>query len=557
MADDPLRALLRGCRRTSATKTITDDPPQISSSHQVEPDLDFFAKSTPAEHSSASHQLNPEHTFAPLVSNSHILTALTRLNITKPTPVQQRTIPHLATHDIVAVAPTGSGKTLAYLLPLLSLELPSTHKTTNLASTPCPHTLILAPTRELADQIGRVATRLIATASLPHRLKILVSRAATAGIKAASSAAIHILVATPQRLLHAVTAGVLHLGLTTHVVLDEADELFDDRFVEQLDQVLALCGKQLSKPARIHLFSATFPPRVENLVKGVLTSPKKIFVDAGHYGGAAAINHLCEHIHQTFTFVGGRGEQGKVMAVRALLRQGLKPPVLLFVQSKDRAAELFRELVYDGVRVDAIHGDRSPAARASAVARFRAGKVWLLIATDVLARGLDFLGVNTVINYDMPSSGTAYVHRIGRTGRNGRTGSAITLFTEEDNRVVGAVVKVAKASGADVPDWLVTLGSRIRTDELRRLERRPPKRRQVGGSERPTLKGRWKRNRPNEQSANAEGNGEEKDGNADDATSHAPLPMGNVESVAAADSEPAKAKRERKRRKRKREIQEG
>lgn len=177
------------------------------------------------------------------------------------------------------------------------------------------------------------------------------------------------------------------------------------------------------------------------------------------------------------------------MAVRALLREGLKPPVLVFVQSKDRASQLFRELIFDGVQVDAIHSDRTAAARAKAVDRFRTGQIWVLIATDLLSRGLDFLSVNTVINYDMPSSATAYVHRIGRTGRNGRKGCAITLFTEEDRSLVGAVAKVAHASGAEVPAWLLNVGSNVRKDELKRLESRPPKRKQVGGPNRASLKG--------------------------------------------------------------------
>lgn len=211
-------------------------------------------------------------------------------------------------------------------------------------------------------------------------------------------------------------------------------------------------------------------------------------MDAAAFGGAAAVSGLQENIDQKFVFVGGRGEQGKVMAVRSLLKEGILPPVLLFVQTKERAAELFRELVYGGMRVDAIHADRSDAARRSAVARFRTGKIWMLIATDVLARGLDFLAVNTVINYDMPSSGTAYVHRIGRTGRNGRRGKAITFFTEEDQRVVAGVVKVAKASGAELPDWLVALAARVRKDEERRLESRPPVRNRIGGPNRASLR---------------------------------------------------------------------
>jgi ATP-dependent RNA helicase DDX52/ROK1 len=170
--------------------------------------------------------------------------------------------------------------------------------------------------------------------------------------------------------------------------------------------------------------------------------------------------------------------------VRGMLKDGLMPPVLLFVQSKERAADLFRELIYDGIDVDAIHADRSGAARSSAIARFRAGALAVLIATDLLARGLDFKAVATVINYDFPTSPAAYVHRIGRTGRNGRHGAAVTLFTEEDTELIRPVARLAVASGCtDIPPWMLSLGSGRRDrDAAKRLEMHPPQRQRVGGS---------------------------------------------------------------------------
>lgn len=339
-------------------------------------------------------------------------------------------------------------------------------------------------------------TRLSDLAHAAVRLKVVSSKAAAAGLKAAHGY-VDVVIATPLRLAAAVDGGGLSVGSVAHVVLDEADELLDERFFGQVDGVLAMAGGQREEGCRVHLFSATLPPRVDELARRLLKHVKKVVVEGGVYGGNAAVETVGERVEQRFLFVGGRGEQGKVLAVRGLLKEGVKPPILVFVQTQERAAELFRELVYDGVCVDAIHAGRSQAARMSAVQRFREGKVWMLIATDVLARGLDFLGVKCVVNYDVPASATAYVHRIGRTGRNGREGMAVTLFTEEDAKLLGAVLRVAKVSGADVPEWALRLKG-VRKDEVHRLERRPPVRRRVGG---PNLASLPKRHRKEESSA--------------------------------------------------------
>lgn len=503
MADDPLRTLLRGCRGAAVTtwksKTSASAAalPLQSAITVLPRELDFFGtgvttSAATSEPSSSRDPKKPSTTttttaatraeLSAVVSNSVLEAALIRMGIVSPTPVQRRVMPAWrAGHDVVAVAPTGSGKTLAYALPLMA-ELLSGSRATERSA---PRALVLAPTRELAEQIGRVFTRLSGEARVNARLKIVCSKAAAAGLKAADGL-VDVVIATPMRLVGAVQANAVNLGHVAHVVLDEADELFAGDFVEQVDGVLAACGTQRKDGARVHMFSATLPPAVEILAQGLLRKQKKVVVDGGVYGGSAAVGGVASRIEQRFMFVGGRGEQGKVMAVRGLLKEGLKAPVLVFVQTKDRAAELFRELVYDGVNVEAIHADRSQQARMRAVERFRTGEVWVLIATDILARGLDFLAVESVLNYDMPASATAYVHRIGRTGRNGRKGAAVTLFTEEDRMLLGPVLKVAKASGADVPEWAMKLKG-VRKDVVKRMETRPPKRRRVGGPNRASL----------------------------------------------------------------------
>ena len=150
-------------------------------------------------------------------------------------------------------------------------------------------------------------------------------------------------------------------------------------------------------------------------------------------------------------------ENGKLIAIRQLVQNGLKPPCLIFVQSIDRAKELFHELVYDGINVDVIHSDRSKAQRETLIQNFRSGKIWVLITTELMARGIDFKGVNLVINYDFPQTAASYIHRIGRTGRAGRTGEAITYFTKEDAPYLKTIVNVMKESGCDVPEWMLSM----------------------------------------------------------------------------------------------------
>ncbi len=170
------------------------------------------------------------------------------------------------------------------------------------------------------------------------------------------------------------------------------------------------------------MFSATMEQGVENMARTVLREPLRLNIGAR--------NSATESIKQSLLYVSS--EEGKLVALRQMIQNGLDIPVLIFVQSKERAAQLYGELVFDAIQVDVIHADRTAAQRSESIRRFRAGSAWVLICTDLMARGIDFLGVRTVINYDFPQSTVSYIHRIGRTGRAGREGKAITFFTEAD-----------------------------------------------------------------------------------------------------------------------------
>jgi ATP-dependent RNA helicase DDX52/ROK1 len=212
----------------------------------------------------------------------------------------------------------------------------------------------------------------------------------------------------------------------------------------QVDAVVAAC----SHPDVVRgLFSATLPEGVEALARSVLRDPLRVTV--GERNTAAA--SVAQRLH----FVGS--DSGRLLALRTLLREGLRPPVLVFTSTKERAAALRRELAFDGAHVDALHAGQPLAARRAAVDAFRSGATWVLVATDLVARGMDFAGVRTVVSYDFPRSTTDYIHRVGRTGRAGRSGAAVTFFAEEDSGKLRGVANVMAAAGAEVPAWMLTL----------------------------------------------------------------------------------------------------
>ena len=362
------------------------------------------------------------------------------LNYSEPTPVQSHAIPVLCNgHDLIATAPTGSGKTLSFLLPVFQL-LQNPGKSGLRA-------LVVDPTRELAQQTVRESERFVGACSRKFTIRLL------EGFNASSSKKVDVGVAAPLRLLQLLREGTLSLTQTRIVILDEADKLLDLGFQPQIDELLGFYRAEVERrreagdslPLQLCFVSATLPDKVVSLAEAAMVAPVRITI--GHQQ-AANVN-----VTQRLLFVGK--EEGKLSAFRQLIREGgVRPPTLVFVQSKERAKELCAELLFDGVMVDAIHAERTRTERDKIVAAFRAGKVWVLVCTDVMARGVDFKGVEMVINYDVPQTAETYIHRIGRTGRAGRKGEAVTFFTEEDIHEMRGVVNVIRNSGFEVPDWL-------------------------------------------------------------------------------------------------------
>lgn len=246
-------------------------------------------------------------------------------------------------------------------------------------------------------------------------------------------------------------------------MIDEADRLLEDgkdNFKEQFDDILKACTNPEKKLA---LFSATYTVPI---AKWAIKHLKQLIrVTIGQQ------NTATDQVDQELLFVGS--ESGKLLAFRELIRTGLKPPVLVFVQSKDRAKQLFDELLYDGINVEAIHADRTQQQRDNIVKSFREGKIWVLICTELMGRGIDFKGVNLVVNYDFPPSEISYIHRIGRTGRAGRKGRAVTYFTQNDTTNLRSIAHIIKNSGGNVPDFMLTLKKAKKSDRKKLAENAP------------------------------------------------------------------------------------
>lgn len=376
-----------------------------------------------------------EHLFERYSIKKYLQRALLGLGYQQPTPIQMQGMPILLEHrDMIAVAPTGSGKTVGFLVPLLAkLKVPKKDGVRG---------LVISPTRELATQIYED----LRTLSEGKKFKIKQLRRIVKGKSKAKidKETLDILIVTPQRLATVIRDQELDLSNVSYLVMDEADRLLDLGLLDQVDTILGACSNpDLQKT----LWSATMHPHIMSLANGFMRDP--VLVSIGNKDAAATT------INQKLVYAGD--EAGKVAALQQIFREGVQPPILVFVQSKERADELYKEFVYERLRMDVIHADKTQKQRDETVANFRLGKIWILITTELLARGLDFVGVRTVINYDFPQSATSYIHRIGRTGRAGKSGNAITLFTDEDVVLLRLIVNVMRSSGCEVPDWMLAL----------------------------------------------------------------------------------------------------
>jgi len=358
-----------------------------------------------------------------------LLQAVLESGYTTPTPIQAKAIPlALAGKDLMAGAQTGTGKTAAFALPVLQKLLPLASSSTSPAKHPI-RALVLTPTRELAIQVEESFKVYAKNTSLRSLVVFggIDIKTQTPHLKTG----VEILVATPGRLLDHIEQKTLSLNQVQILVLDEADRMLDMGFMPDLKRILALLPKQRQNM----MFSATFSNEIKKLADDFLTNPVLVEV--------ARSNATNENVSQKVYLV----EQAKKQTfLTQLLKNEAANQVIIFTKTKITASRLSRTLQKEGIAADAIHGDKSQKERIEALDAFKAGKVTVLVATDVAARGLDISDLPMVINYEIPSAPEDYVHRIGRTGRAGASGIAISLVCEEEEKYLTEIEKLIKKS---------------------------------------------------------------------------------------------------------------
>jgi superfamily II DNA/RNA helicase len=365
--------------------------------------------------------------FDTLPLDAKLLRAVADSGYTAMTPIQAKAIPIvLAGQDVMGAAQTGTGKTAAFTLPLLQRML----RHENASASPARHpvrALVLAPTRELADQVANNVKTYAKHTQLRSTVVFggIDMKPQTAVLKAG----VEVLIATPGRLLDHIEAKNCVLNQVEYVVLDEADRMLDIGFLPDLQRILSFLPKQ----RQTLLFSATFSPEIRRLAQSYLQAPITVEV--------ARPNATASTVEQRFYSV---SDDDKRAAVRQLLRQRELSQAIIFVNSKLGAARLARAFERDGLRTAALHGDKSQDERLKSLAAFKAGEVDLLVATDVAARGLDIADLPAVFNFDVPFNAEDYVHRIGRTGRAGASGLAVTLVSRGDERLMAEIEKLIR-----------------------------------------------------------------------------------------------------------------
>lgn len=362
--------------------------------------------------------------FEELGLQTQYVQAVTKMGFTQPTPIQLAAIPAmLAGRDIIGQAQTGTGKTAAFMLPLLQNLLPSNHSV---------QALVLAPTRELAKQVADASNSLAQQTAV--KILAVYGGQAYAIQTRALNRGVDVVVGTPGRLLDLIRQNLLDLSQVHTLVLDEADEMLEMGFIDDVETIL----RELSDERQIALFSATMPEAIRKLASRYLQNPEKIIVNPEQLTVAET--------EQRFYRV---REENKFAALTRLLEVEEVNSALIFTRTKARAQELSDELVRSGFSADSLHGDLNQSRREQVLAKFRQHTVTLMVATDVAARGLDIDDVSHVINYDFPQDAEDYVHRIGRTGRAGKTGIAITLLTPRERGRQKEVVSFTKQAVLD------------------------------------------------------------------------------------------------------------
>ena len=366
--------------------------------------------------------------FEDLALSDDVLDALYDMRFEKCTPVQARCIPPiLEGRDVIGIAQTGTGKTAAYLLPLLTLLKQESYPK---AAVNC---LVMAPTRELAQQIDQalqgfgyyVDVNGVAVYGGNDGVRYEQERKS---LKRGAD----IVIATPGRLLTHLDLGTFDLSRTTHLVLDEADRMLDMGFSDDILKIV----KHLPEQRQTILFSATMPAKIRELAHKIMHNPEEVSI---------AISKPAENIRQSLFIC---KENDKTAIIKHLFADQKPERVIIFCGSKQKVKELNITLKRKGYNVEAMHSDLEQKQRDEVMLGFKAGRIDILVATDIVARGIDIDDITLVINYDVPRDAEDYVHRIGRTARAGRNGRAVTLVGEKDRY---ALRNIEQLLGKELP----------------------------------------------------------------------------------------------------------
>ena len=366
--------------------------------------------------------------FESLGLSEPIWRAAAERGYTSPTPIQEQAIPVVMSGvDLLAGAQTGTGKTAAFAMPILH-KLAATSGSASCAPSSV-RALILVPTRELAAQVE--ANVQLYGRYLPLRSLVLIGGVKINPQMQKLRRSVDVLVATPGRLLDHIQQRSVDLSHVEILVLDEADRMLDMGFIRDIRRILAV----LPKKRQNLLFSATFSPEIRGLADGLLNNPTSVEV--------AARNATADNVAQRVFAV---DQDRKRELLSHLIEEHQWGQVLVFTRTKHGADRLARHLSQDGMQAMAIHGDKSQGARTRALAEFKEGKVQVLVATDIAARGIDISELPHVVNFELPHVPEDYVHRIGRTGRAGNNGQAVSLVSSEERKQLQDVEKLLRRS---------------------------------------------------------------------------------------------------------------
>lgn len=351
--------------------------------------------------------------FSQLGLVSELSNTLSKLNYTKAYPIQEMAIPHILNHkDVLGIAQTGSGKTLSYVLPLLQ-NLKDVQKADNRQI----NALILVPTRELAIQVEEVCKTF--AFALPNKLKCMaVYGGVSINPQMKSLYRINVLVATPGRLLELIEKKAVELNAVSALILDEADKMMNLGFRKEMDQILNL----LPNKRQNLLFSATLSPEIQGIEKLILNNPVLVQIETE--------KENIDLIQQSAYLISA---ENKGPLLRNLIESKKMEQVLIFTSSVYQADLVANKLFKNGIEAKAIHGKKSQGNRSETLKQFKDGKLRVLVATDLLSRGIDIEFLPFVINYELPRSPKDFIHRIGRTGRAENPGEAITLVTKVED----------------------------------------------------------------------------------------------------------------------------